>query len=146
MNFNNIPDHGSWNTISEKLNRNFEKADAELLKIKGASVANKGYFKTLEQLTSSYPSPNAGSKAYVGVNYPYSIYLWNGEEWEDSGETGGDESLNLNNYYTKEEAAEMFIGSDNVRFIETRYTQEQIDQMVEDGTADPNTLYLAFEK
>jgi hypothetical protein len=57
MNFNNIPDHGSWNTISEKLNRNFEKADAELLKIKGASVANKGYFKTLEQLTSSYPSP-----------------------------------------------------------------------------------------
>lgn len=146
MNLNNIPNSGSWNVISDKLNNNFEKVDVELTKIKGSTSTNKGYFKTLEQLVSAYPSSSRGSKAYVGVNYPYSIYLWNGEEWEDSGETGGDESLNLNNYYTKEEAAEMFIGSDNVRFIETRYTQEQIDQMVEDGTADPNTLYLAFEK
>jgi hypothetical protein len=144
MNFNNIPDHGSWNTISEKLNRNFEKADAELLKIKGASVANKGYFKTLEQLTSSYPSPNAGSKAYVGLNYPYSIYLWNGSVWEYSGEKGGDESLDLSNYYTKDEAKEMFVGSDNIRMIETSYTQSQIEQMHANGTADKNTLYIAL--
>lgn len=145
MNLNNIPNSGSWNVISDKLNNNFEKVDVELTKIKGSTSANKGYFKTLEQLVSAYPLSSRGSKAYVGVNYPYSIYLWNGEEWEDSGETGGDESLDLSQYYTKEEIESKFVQSTSIRTINADYTPEQLEAMRNDGLLDENTFYLGFE-
>lgn len=112
MNLNSIPTEGNWNVIASKLNGNFDKVDVELTKIKGATIANKGYFKTLEELQSAYPSPSMGSKAYVGVTYPFNIYMWNGSEWENSGETGGEESVNLGDYYTKEETNEKLAETD----------------------------------
>lgn len=148
MELRQIKTQTTWEVATDSINHNNGKINEAVTRLEKATYKNKGYFKSLEQLQNAIPVASAGSRAYVGIEHPFAIYEWNTttSSWIDSGTTGGDESLNLNNYYTKDEAAEMFIGSDNVRFIETRYTQEQIDQMVEDGTANPNTLYLAFVK
>lgn len=148
MDLRQIKTQTTWEVATDSINHNNGKINEAVTRLENATYKNKGYFKSLEQLQNDIPVASAGSRAYVGIEHPFAIYEWNTttSAWIDSGTTGGDESLNLNNYYTKEEAAEMFIGSDNVRFIETRYTQEQIDQMVADGTANPNTLYLAFVK
>lgn len=69
------------------------------------SLKNKGYFATVEALQAAYPIAVSGSKAYVGVTYPFAIYLWDAttSTWMDSGETGGEESVDLGDYYTKKE-------------------------------------------
>lgn len=146
MELRQIKTQTTWEVATDSINHNNGKINEAVTRLENATYKNKGYFKSVEQLQNNIPTASAGSRAYVGVEYPFAIYEWDTAtaSWIDSGTTGGDESLNLNNYYTKEEAAEMFIGSDNVRFIETRFTQEQIDQMVKDGTANPNTLYIAF--
>ena len=73
----------------------------EINAIKDATSNNKGYFLTEEALVSTYPSANEGSKAYVGKNYPYKIYLYQNGLWTDSGQTGGDDSFNAGEFYTK---------------------------------------------
>lgn len=73
----------------------------EINAIKDATSNNKGYFLTEEALMSTYPSANEGSKAYVGENYPYKIYLYQSGLWTDSGQTGGDDSFNAGEFYTK---------------------------------------------
>lgn len=73
----------------------------EINAIKDATSNNKGYFLTEEALMSIYPSANEGSKAYVGKNYPYKIYLYQNGLWTDSGQTGGDDSFNAGEFYTK---------------------------------------------
>lgn len=73
----------------------------EINAIKDATSNNKGYFLTEEALVSTYPSANEGSKAYVGENYPYKIYLYQNGLWTDSGQTGGDDSFNAGEFYTK---------------------------------------------
>lgn len=95
----------TWNDAAERINRNSTKVASELTKLQNATYKNKGYFATAESLVASYPTASAGSIAYVGASYPYAIYVWNGS-WTNSGETGGDESVNLGDYYTKEETHE----------------------------------------
>lgn len=95
----------TWNDAAERINRNSTKVASELTKLQNATYKNKGYFATAESLVASYPTASAGSIAYVGASYPYAIYVWNGS-WTNSGETGGDESVDLGEYYTKEETHE----------------------------------------
>lgn len=73
----------------------------EINAIKDATSNNKGYFLTEEALKNAYPVANNGSKAYVGENYPYNIYIYASGVWVDSGQTGGDDSFNAGEFYTK---------------------------------------------
>lgn len=73
----------------------------EINAIKDATSNNKGYFLTEEALKNAYPVANNGSKAYVGSNYPYKIYLHASGMWVDTGQTGGDEGFNAGEFYTK---------------------------------------------
>lgn len=73
----------------------------EINALKDATSNNKGYFFSLEKLKAAYPTANEGSKAYVGENYPYKIYLYQSGLWTDSGQTGGDDSFNAGEFYTK---------------------------------------------
>lgn len=73
----------------------------EINALKDATSNNKGYFLSLEKLKAAYPTANEGSKAYVGENYPYKIYLYQSGLWTDSGQTGGDDSFNAGEFYTK---------------------------------------------
>ena len=95
----------TWNDATSRINSNNAKISVELTKLGNATYKNKGYFKSLAHLEEAYPSASVGSRAYVGTKYPYAIYLWEGS-WTDSGETGGDESLDLTQYYTKAEVEE----------------------------------------
>lgn len=93
----------TWNDAAERINRNNLKVATELTKLGVATYKNKGYFATAESLVNAFPTASVGSRAYVGTSYPYAIYIWEESQWVDSGETGGDESIDLGDYYTKEE-------------------------------------------
>lgn len=123
MELENIKTQTTWNDAAERINRNNLKVSTEITKLQASTYKNKGYFATAESLSSSYPTASAGSIAYVGTNYPYAIYMWNGSAWVDSGETGGDETVNLEDYYTKEETARV------VEDYHTVLTQEQYDSL-----------------
>ena len=105
MGLNTIPKEGQWANISDRINENFSKVDVAVESLKEATVKSCGYFPTVNALQNAYPQSSAGAKAYVGSNYPYAIYLWDVDTsaWVDSGETGGDEDVNLSDYYTKSE-------------------------------------------
>lgn len=125
MELENIKLQTTWNDAAEKINRNNLKIATELSKLGASTYKNKGYFATAESLVNAYPTASAGSIAYVGSSYPYAIYVWNGS-WVDSGETGGDESVDLGGYYTKEETKEViedfhvFLSQDAYDALETK--------------------------
>lgn len=93
----------TWNEAAGAINNNNQKIDTEIEKLKNATYKHKGYFKTLEDLTATYPTSSSGSVAWVGTQYPFKLYRWDGKLWDTDGTTGGDESLDLSQYYTKEE-------------------------------------------
>lgn len=96
----------TWNEAAGRINSNNAKIETELYKLANSTYKNKGYFKTIEGLRAAYPTASIGSKAYVGTSYPFAVFWWNGTAWINEGETGGDENLNLSEYYTKEEVQE----------------------------------------
>lgn len=77
----------------------------EINALKDATSNNKGYFLSLEKLKAAYPTANEGSKAYVGSNYPYQIYLYETSMggWHYTDETGGDDTFNAGEFYTRTE-------------------------------------------
>lgn len=94
----------TWNEAASRINSNNQKIDVEVEKLKNSTYKHKGYFKTLEGLETTYPSSNVGSVAWVGAQYPFTLYRWdNRDGWTTDGTTGGDESVELGEYYTKEE-------------------------------------------
>lgn len=99
-NKNRFPLDSDLNEFSEKLLPN-SVISREINKIKDATSNNKGYFLNVESLKDAYPTTNEGSKAYVGNSYPYMIYLFQGGEWINSGQAGGDDTFNAGDFYTK---------------------------------------------
>lgn len=103
MELNTISNTGSWGNSANRLNENFSKVNTEVEKLKNATTKNKGYFKTDALLKQTHQTAYYGDIAYVGTSYPYHIWTWNGTNWEDSQSTGGSETVNLGNYYTRED-------------------------------------------
>lgn len=128
----------TWSDATERINRNNLKVATEVTKLQLATYKNKGYFATADSLVASIPTASAGSRAYVGRTYPYAIYLWDEatRAWIDSGETGGDETIELGEYYTKEETHEA---------IKDEY--EVLPQEVYDAlTEKEDKLYFCYEE
>lgn len=112
----------SWGQAAQSLNNNFEKIDADVEKLKYATSKVKGYFSTSSELISAFPTASKGDIAYVGSSYPYAVWKWNGSSWTNSGSTGGEESVNLGDYYTKvdtDKKIEELETSTDERFTET---------------------------
>lgn len=135
MELENIKTQTTWNDAAERINRNNLKVSTEITKLQASTYKNKGYFATAESLVSAYPTASAGSIAYVGSSYPYAIYVWNGS-WTNSGETGGDESVELGDYYTKEETKEI------VEDFHVFLTQEAYDAL----ETKEEKLYFCYEE
>lgn len=125
----------TWNDAAIRINSNTQKIGMELDKLRAATYKNKGYFASAESLVNAYPTASAGSIAYVGSSYPYAIYMWNGS-WVDSGETGGDESVELGDYYTKEETKEV------VEDFHVFLSQEAYDAL----ETKEDKLYFCYEE
>lgn len=92
----------NWGAEAANLNENFDKVSTAIEQVKNATIKSKGYFSSESALKLAIPTAAKGDKAYVGNNYPYQIWIWNGSSWGDSGSVGGEESVNLGNYHTKE--------------------------------------------
>lgn len=136
----------TWNDAAGRINSNNAKVSAELEKLGNATYKHKGYFKSLPDLQTTYPTSFIGSIAWVGTKHPFALFRWNGTAWATDGTTGGDEDLDLSQYYTKEEAKAMFVQSDGVRSINASYTQEQLEAMEAAGLLEEGVLYLGFEE
>ena len=106
MELREIKQRTTWNDAAASINSNNAKINIEIDKLKNATYKSKGYFKTLAALQEAFPTASAGSKAYVGVKYPYYIYLWESNGWVNTNQTGGDENVVLEDYYTKDETQE----------------------------------------
>ncbi len=133
MELREIKQRTTWKDATESINSNNLKIITEVTKLQGATYKNKGYFKTLADLQSAYPNAGPGSKAYIGVSYPYAIYLWENNSWVDSGATGGEESVNLEQFYTKDETNSRISALENETNIKLAKLSE--------GKADKNGKY-----
>ena len=146
MDLKRIETNTTWNDAAAGINSNNAKIDTEVEKLKNATYKNKGYFKTLADLQTVYPTSSLGSVAWVGTQYPFTLYRWIMRTgWTTDGTTGGDENLDLSQYYTKEEVESMFVQSVGVRSINTSYTKEQLEAMEAAGQLEDGVLYLGFE-
>lgn len=137
MEFEKIKTQTTWSDAAASLNRTNERIGVELDRLGAATYKNKGYFLTVDALRATFPKASAGARAYVGTSYPYSIYLWSGysNTWVDSGTTGGDETVNLRDYYTKEETMKV-IDDYHVVLSQTAY-----DALME----KEDKLYFTYE-
>ena len=104
MELNNIKTKDiSWGEAASALNENFGKIGTDVEKIKNATIKNKGYYASVADLTSAFPSAQIGDYAYVGSQAPYQTWHWTIEGWEKLNDDGGNINVNLNNYYPKSE-------------------------------------------
>lgn len=56
---------------------------------------NKGMFASYEKLCETYPRAERGWWAFVGDCFPAKIYVWDGNVWKDTGQTGGDPQIDF---------------------------------------------------
>lgn len=132
MELRQIKTQTTWEVATDSINHNNGKINEAVTRLENATYKNKGYYRTLEDLQSAIPAPGVGSLAYVGSTYPFAVYLWNGTSWENSGMTGGDPSVNLDNLYMK----------DDIVWL----PQEDFDAMEKAGALDPTKEYRTYEE
>jgi DNA-directed RNA polymerase delta subunit len=139
----------TWNDAAESINRNNLKVTTEIHKLQSATYKNKGYFSSAVSLADSYPTANAGSIAYVGYAHPYMIYAWDTttSRWVNTGNTGGDESVELGDYYTTSETDIKFAKKDEVKEdLLNYYTKEQSDESFISPTQLEESLENVYSK
>ncbi len=68
------------------------------LDAKNIKGANKGIFTSVEKLKAAYPLPHDGWWAIVGKTLPGPIYIGDGGEWVPTGETGGNPTVDSEQY------------------------------------------------
>lgn len=112
MELNKIQSSGSWGKAADDLNQNFSKVNNAVEQVKNATTRNKGYFSSDTELKSAFHSANVGDIAYIGNAYPYQTWAWDGSAWKKKNDAGGEESVNLGDYYTKEETNEKLAETD----------------------------------
>lgn len=86
----------------------------ENLRVRGTVYATKvkqpnvGLFASLQALQKAYPNPEVGMWATVGNTIPSPIYRCDvAGVWTATGEIGGIDEVELNDYYTKQEANDL---------------------------------------
>ena len=114
MELNTINKQVSWGVAADALNKNFEKVGTDLEKLKNVTTRNKGYFSSEAALNETFPTANVGDIAYVKVEGydPFERWNWNGTQWVGSGISGGNDNVELGDYYTISETDEKFTETD----------------------------------
>lgn len=98
MELQTIKSNTTWQEASATINNNSSKINVAIMQLENATIKNKGYYSSEAALTSAIPSPSVGSKAYVGSSAPYAIYVAQNGAWVNSGQVGGDETLNIGEF------------------------------------------------
>lgn len=107
MNLEKINTQTTWEAAVGSINGNHSKINEAVIRLENATYKNKGYYRSLDELEANVPVPSNGSKAYVGNKYPYQIYISNNGAWMDSGETGGDDNIDLDRIYVKDDIIDL---------------------------------------
>ena len=107
MNLEKINTQTTWEAAVGSINGNHSKINEAVIRLENATYKNKGYYRSLDELEANVPVPSNGSKAYVGNKYPYQIYISNNGAWMDSGEIGGDENIDLDRIYVKDDIIDL---------------------------------------
>ena len=107
MNLEKINTQTTWEAAVGSINGNHSKINEAVIRLENATYKNKGYYRSLDELEANVPVPSNGSKAYVGNKYPYQIYISSNGAWMDSGETGGDENIDLDRIYVKDDIIDL---------------------------------------
>lgn len=107
MNLEKINTQTTWEAAVGSINGNHSKINEAVIRLENATYKNKGYYRSLDELEANVPVPSNGSKAYVGNKYPYQIYISNNGAWMDSGEMGGDENIDLDRIYVKDDIIDL---------------------------------------
>jgi hypothetical protein len=136
MNLDKIKTQTTWSDTAASLNTNFAKIKDGMTTLENATYKHKGYFKSLPDLQATYPTAPLGSIAWVGTKYPFALFRWNGTAWVTDGTTGGDEQVNLDDFYTKEETHEAI--KDEYEVI----SLEEYDKL----PAKEEKLYFCYEE
>lgn len=138
MKLDRIKVNTTWSDASASINSNNDKIAESLARLNDSTYKNKGYFTTAEALRDAHPTATAGTKAYVGTSFPYSIYVWSTtvNAWVDTTLKGGDETVPLGDYYTKEQTQEVI---DDYHVI---LSQEEYDAL----EVKEDKLYFTYEE
>ena len=104
-------DRTAWKNESAQIDSNFEKINTELERLKNITTRDKGYYQTVEALVAAYPTAPPGSRAFVGYAAPYAVYIWDDatSAWIDTGQTITDPTIDLGDYYTKEDVDNLIL-------------------------------------
>lgn len=138
MELNTIQQQGKWSEVSERINQNFYKVNAAIAALDRSTRKNKGYYATYDELTNIVPQGNMGDIAFIGTNYPYYIYKWNGDGWVNTFETGGAQYVDLANYYTRSDIDTMLSNNDEERGqmyqeLSSKIAQEESNRINQDA-------------
>lgn len=107
-----IKTDSNWGLEAPKLNQNFQNISTDILKLKNSTIRFKGYHTSEEGLKSKYPAPQSGDYAWVGTPYPGKVYDVVNGQWHNTNQDPPAESVDLANYYTKEEINSITEGQD----------------------------------
>lgn len=137
-----------FDTSPKELSKKGITSGAVAEAVKDIKSKAKGYFLTEDKLKKAYPESDEGSKAYVGRNYPYAIYLYDTEQggWYDTKQTGGDEQFNAGDFYSKMEIDQKNAELDErLKVLEERDVFLSVDAF-ESIEPEDDKLYFIFEE
>lgn len=97
------------------------------LDAKNVRAPCKGLFANVDALTSSYPEPMPGWWALVGNTIPARIYLAKNRRWMDTGEDGGEISVDLDAYDHAIEGISDRVNDLNVEIMNIEHPVEIVD-------------------
>ena len=145
-NISQINTDSNWGTEAPKMNQNFQNISTDILKLKNSTTRFKGYHTSEEGLKSKYPAPQSGDYAWVGTPYPGKVYDVANGQWHNTNQDPPAESVDLVNYYTKEEINSITEGQDAKlsKLADTQTTQgEEIEKINAEAVfSDANTEEL----
>lgn len=102
-NLSQIKTDSNWGTEAPRINENFNAVNAELAVLRSTTSVNIPLFSSLSEAQQSIPNPYIGKLILVGTTLPAAVYKWDGTKWYDTGITGGETNVSLEDYYTKAE-------------------------------------------
>lgn len=138
-NLSQIKTDSNWGLEAPKLNQNFQNISTDILKLKNSTIRFKGYHTSEEGLKSKYPAPQSGDYAWVGTPYPGKVYDVVNGQWHNTNQDPPAESVDLVNYYTKEEINSITEGQDvklsKLEEVQTSQSEEikQLGEEVKKG-------------
>lgn len=88
----------NWQDAASIINQNYQNIDTALDSLKMTTSVKMPMFGSVDDASQNITNPYIGQLILVGSSLPAPVYKWNGENWEDTGMTGGDAEVILSDF------------------------------------------------